>query len=92
MFYVAGHRMCKTRLKMMVSCAQLTRTTQLHPTGHHRDDDIHNDDRTDLYDVLVTIMMVIINTMMMIKMILMIIMQEVNTQHQGRRQKLRRIF
>jgi len=25
--------MCKTRLKMMVSCAQLTRTTQLHRTG-----------------------------------------------------------
>ena len=43
MFYVAGHRMCKTRLKMMVSCVLLTRTTQLHPTGHHHADDVHDD-------------------------------------------------
>ena len=51
MFYVAGHRMCKTRLKMMVSCARLTRTTQLHRTGHHPDDDdIHEDDCTGHHD------------------------------------------
>ena len=39
------------------------------------------------------IKMVIVNMMMMmIMMIIMTIMQEVNTQHQGRRQKLRRVF
>ena len=48
MFYVAGHRMCKTRLKMMVSCGRLTHTTQLHRTGHDRDDDDdHDNDRYD---------------------------------------------
>ena len=50
MFDVAGHRMCKTRLKMMVSCGRLTRTTQLHPTGHHcdpDDDDGPDDDDDD---------------------------------------------
>ena len=63
MFYVAGHRMCKTRLKMMVSCAQLTRTTQLHRTGHHPDDDIHDDDddREGHHDVSIMIMIVIMN-------------------------------
>ena len=51
MFDVAGHRMCKTRLKMMVSCGRLTRTTQLHPTGHHcdPDDDDPDDDADDDY-------------------------------------------
>ena len=47
MFDVAGHRMCKTRLKMMVSCGRLTRTTQLHPTGHHCDPDDADDDYKD---------------------------------------------
>ena len=50
--YVAGHRMCKTRLKMMVSCGRRTHTTQLHPTGHDRDDDVdreEDDDDKDLY-------------------------------------------
>ena len=39
--------MCKTRLKMMVSCGRLTRTTQLHPTGHHCDPDDDDDDDPD---------------------------------------------
>ena len=91
MFDVAGHRMCKTRLKMTVSCGRRTRTTQLHRTGHHPDDDIHDDDRTGHHDVSTMIKMMIVNIMMMTMMIIMTIMQEVNTQHQGRRQKLRRV-
>ena len=44
--------MCKTRLKMMVSCGRLTRTTQLHRTGHHcdADDDDKDDDHEDGVD------------------------------------------
>ena len=45
--YVAGHRMCKTRLKMMVSCGRRTHTTQLHPTGHDRDDDVDREEDDD---------------------------------------------
>ena len=71
MFDVAGHRMCKTRLKMTVSCGRLTRTTQLHRTGHHCDADDDDDDDDDKDDDVLIITIVVM--MLMMTMIIIIV-------------------